>query len=99
MYLGVKAVLAKCFSRIHKANLINFGIIPLEFADSGDYQMINLGSKIKIDKVIETLKGEAETLQVKIDNRSIECKLTLTRRLRDILIAGGLLNYTKLKRT
>jgi aconitate hydratase len=98
MYLGVKAVLAKSFSRIHKANLINFGIIPLEFADSGDYQMINLGSKTKIEKIIETLKGEAETLQVKIDNRNIKFKLTLTRRLRDILIVGGLLNYTKLKR-
>jgi aconitate hydratase len=99
MYLGVKAVLAKSFSRIHKANLINFCIIPLEFANSGDYQAISLGSMIKIDNVIETLKGEAETVQVKVDNCNIEFKLTLTRRLRDILIAGGLLNYTKLKRT
>ena len=98
MYLGVKVVLAKSFSRIHKANLINFGIIPLEFANLGDYQTIKLGSRIKIDKIIETLKGEAETMKVKVDNCNIECKLTLTRRLRDILIAGGLLNYTKIKR-
>ena len=99
MYLGVKAVLAKSFSRIHKANLINFGIIPLEFANLDDYQTIKLGSRIKIDKIIETLKSDAETVQVKVDNRNIECKLTLTRRLRDILIAGGLLSYTKIKRT
>jgi aconitate hydratase len=98
MYLGVKAVLAKSFSRIHKANLINFGIIPLEFANLGDYQTIKIGSRIKIDKIIEILKGEAETVQVKVDSRNIECRLTLTRRLRDILIAGGLLNYTKIKR-
>jgi len=99
MYLGVKAVLAKSFSRIHKANLINFGIIPLEFANLDDYQTIKLGGRIKIDKVIETLKSDAETVQVKVDNHNIECRLTLTRRLRDILIAGGLLNYTKIKRT
>jgi aconitate hydratase len=98
MYLGVKVVLAKSFSRIHKANLINFGIIPLEFANLGDYQTIKLGSRIKIDKIIEILKGEAETVQVKVDSRNIECRLTLTRRLRDVLIAGGLLNYTKIKR-
>jgi aconitate hydratase len=99
MYLGVKAVLAKSFSRIHKANLINFGIIPLEFANLDYYQTIKLGSRIKIDKIIETLKSDAETVQVKVDNHNIECKLTLTRRLRDILIAGGLLSYTKIKRT
>jgi aconitate hydratase len=98
MYLGVKAVLAQSFSRIHKANLTNFGIIPLEFANLGDYQTIKLGSRVKIDKIIETLKGEAETMKFKVDNCSIECRLTLTRRLRDILIAGGLLNYTKIKR-
>jgi aconitate hydratase len=97
MYLGVKAVLAKSFSRIHKSNLINFGIVPLEFANSSDYQKINVGSKIKIDKVIQTLKGEAQTVQVQVDNRPVEFRLTLTRRLRDILIAGGLLNYTKTK--
>jgi aconitate hydratase len=98
MYLGVKVVLAKSFSRIHKANLINFGIIPLEFANLIDYQTIKLGSRIKIDKIIEILKSEAETVQVKVDSRNIECRLTVTRRLRDVLIAGGLLNYTKIKR-
>jgi aconitase A len=71
----------------------------VEFANSGDYQKINLGSKIKIDKVIKTLKSEARTMQVKVDDWNIEFKLMLTRRLRDILIAGGLLNYTKIKRT
>jgi aconitate hydratase len=95
MYLGVKAVLAKSFSRIHKANLINFGIIPLEFANLSDYQTIKVGSYIKIENVIETLKGKANIIQVKIDGRNTNLKLMLTRRLRGILIAGGLLNYTK----
>lgn len=95
MYLGVKAVLVKSFSRIHKKNLINFGIMPLEFANPDDCQKINLGSKIKIDNVIEHLRSEAQSIPVQIDNRPLNFKLVLTRRLRDILIAGGLLNYTK----
>jgi len=98
MYLGVKAVLAKSFARIHKSNLINFGILPLEFVDPGDYQEINVGSRIKIDNVIETLKGQAQTMQVQIDNRPVQFELTLTRRLRDILIAGCLLNYIKARK-
>ncbi len=59
MYLGVKAVLAKSFSRIHKANLINFGIVPLEFADLNDFERIKLGSQVKIAEAIETLKGRS----------------------------------------
>ncbi|HML01965.1 MAG TPA: aconitate hydratase [Candidatus Bathyarchaeia archaeon] len=95
MFLGIKAVLAKSFSRIHKSNLINFGIIPLEFINSDDYQKVALGSRIKIDNVTSTLRGEGETMQVFIDNGPREVKLILTRRLRDILLEGGLLNYTK----
>jgi len=97
MYLGVKAVLAKSFSRIHKSNLINFGIMPLEFVEANDYEKFSVGTKIKIENVIPTLQSEAQTIRAQIDNRTVEFKLTLTRRLRDILIAGGLLNYTKSK--
>jgi len=95
MYLGVKAVLAKSFSRIHKSNLINFGIIPMEFSNPSDYYEIKVGSKIKIVSVIESLRSETQSIQSKIDDRTVEFKLTLTKRLRAILIAGGLLNYTK----
>ena len=97
MYLGVKAVLAKSFQRIHKSNLINFGIIPLEFSDPKYYDTVNLGSKIRLDNVIKTLTSDAQTMQVTIDNRPVEFKLELTRRLREILVAGGLLNFTKAK--
>jgi len=94
MYLGVKAVLAKSFSRIHKSNLINFGIVPMEFANPDDYNKINLGSKISVDAAA-ALKGNAQILQADVDGISMKFKLTLTRRLCDILLAGGLLNYTK----
>jgi len=95
MYLGIKAVMAKTFSRIHKKNLINFGIIPLEFADHTDFEKFNLGSKIKIDNVHEALKTDTNTINIQVDGQSIMFNLVLTRRLRDILLAGGLLNYTK----
>ena len=97
MYLGIKAVFAKSFSRIHKSNLINFGIIPIEFANPDDYRKINSGDNIKIDGVIESLKGDAQTLDIQVVDQILQSKLILTRRLRDILIAGGLLNYTKAK--
>ena len=95
MYLGIKAVLVKTFSRIHKKNLINFGIIPLEFANPDDYEKLSLGSQIKIENVIEALKTDIQDIQIQVDGKPIMLNLVLTRRLRDILLAGGLLNYTK----
>jgi aconitate hydratase len=95
MYLGIKGVLAKSFARIHKSNLINFGIIPLEFQDAADYSKVSVGSTIRIENIIDFLKSDKETLRVEIDSHPVELKLVQGRRLRDILIAGGLLNYIK----
>jgi aconitate hydratase len=95
MYLGVKAIFAKSFARIHKANLINFGILPLEFSDIGDYNCINQGSRVEIKDVVEVLRGTNESMQVTIDGKRDCLKINLTRRQRDMLIEGGLLNYTK----
>ena len=95
LYLGVKAVLVKSFARIHRANLINAGIIPLEFADENDYQNIDLGDHL----VIENIRGQIEagsgiTIINKSKNLSIKTNCALTERQRDIILAGGLLNYT-----
>ncbi len=95
MFLGVKAVLAKSFSRIHKSNLINFGILPLEFSKADDYQKVKLGSQILMDEVAFNLRGESNVFAVTVDGLPVEFKLSLTRRLRDVLLEGGLLNYTK----
>jgi aconitate hydratase len=95
MYLGVKAVLAKSFARIHKANLINFGIIPLEFANPEDYAKGHPAGKLVIEDIVDTLRGEGDTILARIDGDSIRLKITLTRRFRNILICGGLLNYVK----
>jgi aconitate hydratase len=95
MYLGVKAVLAKSFSRIHKSNLINFGIVPIEFANPDDYQRLAIGSKIRADNITQILQSDATTVRVHADDAIIEFKLTLTSRLRNVLLSGGLLNYTR----
>ena len=95
MYLGVKGVLAKSFARIHRANLINFGIIPFEFVSPADYDKVKQGSLIKIESIVDTLSDGKRTVGAAVNGNKIELKLDLTERQREILIAGGLLNYTK----
>ena len=95
MYLGVKGVLAKSFARIHRANLINFGIIPFEFVNSTDYDKVKQGTVIKIDNVVDALSNDKKTIGAAVNGSKIELRLDLTERQRKILIAGGLLNYTK----
>ena len=98
MYLGVRAVIAKSIERIHKANLINFCIVPIEFADPMDYDKIESGAELKIDNLPEAVKSGNEIKIIKSDE-SIELtgKLELSDRDRKILLSAGLLNYTRKK--
>lgn len=97
LYLGVKAVLAKSFARIHRANLMNNGILPLEFTDEADYDALNQDDGLVIEnapaQIAEAAEGRCVT--VKCGAREIKLRLEITPRQRDILLAGGLLNYTK----
>lgn len=94
MYLGVKAVIAKSFERIHAANLVNFGILPLTFANPQDYDRILQGAPIRIDDVRTSLeKNTPLTLHIE-GVGDITCEYKLSERQRNILLAGGLLNYT-----
>jgi len=96
MYLGVKAVIAKSFERIHAANLINFGILPLTFANESDYDLIGANDKIEIGGVKAALeKGTDLSLTDATSGRTVTLKYSLSRRQREILLAGGMLNYTK----
>ncbi len=97
LYLGVKAVLAKSFARIHRANLMNNGILPLEFTDEADYDAINQDDELVIENAPAQIAAAAESgrVTVKCGSREIDMKLEITPRQRDILLAGGLLNYTK----
>lgn len=95
MYLGVKAVLAKSFARIHKANLVNFGIIPLEFTDLRDYEKLNLGLKLHIENLIDVLNSGKQIVEARINGETLRLKLDISKRSRDVLKAGGLLNFAK----
>jgi aconitate hydratase len=100
MYLGVKAVLVKSFARIHLANLINFGILPLTFANTGDYERLEQGDLLEIPGTEELLR-EGKPLVIKDPTRKIEIPVlyNLTNRQRELILAGGLLNYTRERAT
>ena len=97
LYLGVKAVLARSFARIHRANLMNNGILPLEFTSGADYDAIFQDDEIVVENVPEQIAAAAEgrPVTVLIGGKPVEMKLDITPRQRDILLAGGLLNYTR----
>ena len=95
-YLGIKAVIAKSFARIHVANLINFGIIPFTLKNEKDYNAIDEGDEILIESLKDALKSsDAVTLVNKTKDIRIPLMLTLTARQREILLSGGMLEYTK----
>lgn len=96
LYLGVKAVIVKSFARIHMANLINAGIIPMTFVNEADYDTIDQMDELQITNLKEAIAKENE-LTVKNITKGTEFKVSieLSQRQREMLIAGGLLNYTK----
>ncbi len=95
MYLGVKAVIAKSFARIHKANLVNFGILPLEFADPEDYDSLEQGDVLIFSNLIESLKsGEAFAKNTRT-RKDIKLTVSLSSRQVEIIEKGGLLAFAK----
>jgi aconitate hydratase len=93
MYLGVRMVIAKSIERIHKANLINFGIVPISFADANDYDRIKPDDDVQVANLLEAIKS-SDTINVVNKSGSFEFagKLQLSSRDRDILLSAGLLN-------
>lgn len=95
MYLGVKAVVAKSIERIHAANLVNFGIVPLYFKNVEDYDKIVQGDQIELPDIKNCLKNDEPVFLVnKTSNQRIELMYNLSERQKNILYAGGLLSYT-----
>ncbi|MDR1464633.1 MAG: aconitate hydratase [Oscillospiraceae bacterium] len=96
LYLGVRAVVAKSFARIHAANLVNAGILPCTFADPADYDRIGSGDELAFPGIRAALRaGGAVTLHNRGRNESYVLDCALSPRQRDILAAGGLLDYTR----
>jgi len=96
MYLGVKAVLVKSFARIHRENLINFGILPLTFVEASDYDSVSQGDELEIPNVREAIKSGPEiTVHNKSRGTQLKARHDLTARQLEIMLAGGMLNYIK----
>ena len=99
LQLGIKAVLAKSFARIHMANLINNGILPLTFVNAKDYDKINLLDELAIElapqQIAALAQGKNLIVRNQTQNQDIEVSLPLSERQVQILLAGGLLNFTR----
>lgn len=95
MYLGIKAVIAKKFARIHKANLINFGIVPLVFDNPLDYDTISQGDILEMNNIKNELDTGYVTAINKTKNLTYKLKVDTSGRFINILKAGGLLNYVR----
>jgi aconitate hydratase len=96
MYLGVKAVITKSFARIHKANLVNFGLLPLTFKNEADYENIDQGDIVELNNLVISLKNNQDIKLInKTKNEEYELNYDLSTRAIEIVLAGGLLNYTK----
>lgn len=96
LYLGIKAVIAKSFARIHCANLVNAGILPLVFADESDYDAVSQMDELEIPDIRKAIENESEIrVYNRTTGRKFEVKPVLTERQRSIILEGGLLNYTR----
>ncbi len=96
LYLGTKAVIAKSFARIHMANLVNFGIVPMTLVNEGDYDKISEGAEIRIEGFCEAV-ANCDRAYLTVNGEKIPLALNFSKRQREILLAGGTLNYTKNK--
>jgi aconitate hydratase len=96
MFLGVKAVIVKSFARIHRANLINFGILPLMFVNEADYDKIDQGDKLSLDT--QSLSPDELTLVNETKGTNIPVKHSLAERDKDVVKAGGKLGYARQKK-
>ncbi len=95
MYLGIRCVIAKSFARIHIANLINAGILPLTFANPEDYDSLEQGSKLTFRNLKEGIATGKVMMTDEVTGKEIMLTCEFTKRQQEILLCGGLLNYTK----
>ena len=95
MYLGIRCVIAKSFARIHVANLINAGILPLTFKNPADYDLVEQGHKLHLANISGGMRSGELLLTDESNGKTVILSCDLTQRQIDIVTAGGLLNYTK----
>lgn len=94
----MRVVIAKSFARIHHANLVNFGILPLEFTDKEDYAKFSVGDEVYLPELTERLQAGKEIVVInKTTQEEIVCRYNLTPKQISVLLAGGLLRWIKNK--
>jgi aconitate hydratase len=95
-YLGIRAVIAESYARIHKSNLVNFGILPLELAHPADRHDLAPGDRLRLTGLRERLeKDEPVIVENLSSGKRIETRLDLSRRLKRVILAGGLLAFVQ----
>jgi len=94
-YLGIRAKIVKSFDRIHKANLVNFGILPLVFRDPADYGLFSQGDQVSFPDVRRLVENGSSEIPLLLNGREIITLLDVSERQRKELLAGGTLNYVK----
>lgn len=95
LYLGIKAVIVKSFARIHLANLVNAGIVPLTFVNEADYDTVDQMDELEIPDIRELLGKTEITVFNRTKGSSFRVSCQISERQRDIILAGGLLDYTR----
>jgi aconitate hydratase len=96
MYLGIHAVIAKSFARIHRSNLINFGIIPFLFQNAEDYEKVEKGDRLIIENARQTVTGnQSYTIQNQTKQYAFDVSTNLNDREKELILSGGLLPHTK----
>lgn len=96
LYLGVKAIICKSFARIHRQNLVNNGILPLEFVNEADYDRIGQGDELVIENIRKIVSEDGDiVVKNRTNGAEIPVKCVLSERGRGMILAGGLLNFTK----
>jgi aconitate hydratase len=94
-YLGVRAKIVKSFARIHKANLCNFGVLPLTLVNPEDHELLRSGVRIRIDEVKAMLKNGETQIPIQVEGKTIMTALEVSDRERRNLLAGGTLNFVR----
>ena len=98
LYLGIKGVIAKSFARIHKANLINSGILPMEFEDLADFESIDQMDELFVEDIFDGIKSGRLKIKNKTKNKEFFVKAIFNQKEIDMLMAGGKLNSIKMKK-
>lgn len=94
-HLGVRAKIVKSFARIHRSNLINYGIVPLLFKDAADYDRVGVGSLVRAEGIRHAIERGDSEMNINIDGKNATVLLKLSERERAVLLAGGELNYVR----